>query len=148
MAHAKLVGHKELIHKMRRISFDAPVATAFGLYEGMQEVMLDAKARAPKDTTAMALSGYVEPPAVRAGAEVTMNAGFGGLSEEYVVRVHEDMSLNHPNGGEAKFFERALDAGCGNLTAAVKKHLIMFFRTGRTHPVQKKVPASPYEETP
>jgi hypothetical protein len=25
----------------------------------------------------------------------------------YAVRIHEDLSLNHPNGGEAKFLENA-----------------------------------------
>lgn len=140
-----LVGHKELLQTLRRLEFDAPVAVAFGMYEGMQEVMKDAKARAPKDTEAMAKSGYVTPPEVRAGSDIRVESGFGGMSEDYVVRQHEDMTLNHPNGGEAKFFERAIDAGRGNLMAAIRKHTIVFFKTGKTMPVKKEVPAGPWE---
>ena len=144
----QLVGFKELLHKMKRVSYDAPVATAFGAYEGLQEIIKDAKERAPKDTKMMAMSGYVTPPSVRDGAAVSMEAGFGGGSEDYVVRVHEDLTMPHPNGGEAKFFSNAMDAGRGNLLDTIKKHVTAYLKTGRTTPAKKVVPASPYEDRP
>ena len=29
-----------------------------------------------------------------------------GFDTEYAVRIHEDLSLNHPNGGQAKYLEQ------------------------------------------
>lgn len=140
-----LVGFKELYLKMQQLAAKAPVATAFGMYDAMQEVMLDAKSRAPVDTGAMRDSGYVTPPTVSSQKEVSIEAGFGGPSEEYVVRQHEDTSLNHPNGGEAKFFENALDAGRGLIMATIAEHVNLYLRSGRTYPVDKRVPTSPWE---
>lgn len=144
----KVVGYKELIAKLKRIEKEAPVAMAFGMYEGMQIVMVDAKERAPRDTTTMARSGYVTPPEVRGGAHVSIEAGFGGGSENYVTRQHEDLSLNHPNGGEAKFFERALDDKQSELEEAIFRHVQNYLKTGQTNPAAKIVPASPTEDVP
>lgn len=144
----KVVGFKELIHKLKRIELETPVATAFGMYEGMQDIMEDAKLRAPKDTTAMARSGYVTPPDIRVGSDVNVQSGFGGLSEEYVVRVHEDLNMNHPRGGEAKFFSNAIDAGRGRLLDTIQRHVSRYLKTGRNMPVPKRVPASPTEDVP
>ena len=141
-----VVGFKELMLKLNRVALDAPVATAFGAYEGMQEIMLEARQQAPKDTEAMAKSGYVAPPEVRQSSSVHIEAGFGGESEEYVVRVHEDLTMNHPNGGNAKFFSNAVDAGRGQLVSTIGRHVKHFLATGRTTPVPKKVPAGPYEQ--
>jgi hypothetical protein len=142
----EVAGFQELYKQLRRINEDAPVAAAFGLYEGMQEVMVDAKARAPKDTEAMARSGYVTAPENRAGVEVVIESGFGGDSAEYVVRQHEDLGLNHPNGGEARWFSNALTAGRDLISKAIAKHVNAYLRSGRTTPVPKIVPASPWED--
>lgn len=143
-----LAGYKELLLKMERIELDAPVAAAFGTYDGMQDIMIEAKRLAPKDTTAMALSGYVEAPEVRQGSSTKIQAGFGGLSAEYVLRQHYDTTLNHPNGGEALFFQKALDAGRMMLKKKIQAAVAVFLRTGRAYPVAKRVPASPTEEVP
>ena len=140
-----LVGFKELYLKMQKLAEKAPVATAFGMYDAMQEVMLDAKARTPVDTGAMRDSGYVTAPEVNSNRQVSIEAGFGGPSQEYVVRQHEDTSLNHPNGGEAKFFENALDANHGLIMATIKEHVNAYLQSGRTFPVSKRVPSSPWE---
>ncbi len=138
----RVVGYKQLFDKLRRLSFEAPVATAFGAYEGMQNMMVEAKENAPKDTHAMANSGYVAPPEVRAGADVIVDAGFGGRSEEYVVRVHEA----HPT--QPFFFVRALDAHHKKIQEAIARHVTAYLQTGKTSPVPKIVPAHPMENGP
>ena len=143
---AKVVGYKELLHKLHRFSVDAPVATAFGLYEGAQNIMVDAKGRAPKDTTAMARSGYVTPPEIRSGADIRIDMGFGGDSSEYVVRQHEQLDLPHPRGGQARFLSNAIDAGAAQLMAAVKRSVMKFMLTRKTSPPPKIVPSSPLED--
>jgi hypothetical protein len=145
MSNVKVAGYKELIFNLKRIEQEAPVAFAFGAYEGLSEIMVDAKNRAPKDTETMAKSGYVAPPAVANGQDVTLEAGFGGGSAEYLVSQHEDSTIPHPNGGEHHFFSNAIDAGRGNLLTIIKRHVQAFLKTGRTTPVPKKVPATPWE---
>lgn len=139
-------GLEELRTNMARISVQAPVAVANGQYEGLQNIMVDAKERAPRLTDTMANSGYVTEPEVKGGAAVSCEAGFGGGSEDYVLRQHEDTSLNHPRGGEAHFFSNALDAGQDALFAAIVKHVEIFLETKRTVKPQKIVPNTPYEQ--
>lgn len=139
---AKVIGHKELIYKLKQLSFEAPVATGFGMYEGMQNIMVAAKAAAPKDTHAMAKSGYVAPPEVRSGAEVLVDSGFGGLSENYVIRVHQTHATR------SHFFTNAIDAGRNMLVATIQKHVDRYLKTGKTTPVAKIVPAHPREDVP
>ena len=142
---SRVVGVDKLIERFSLMIKKAPVAAAFGEYEGMQEIMIVAKERAPKDTWTMANSGYVSPPDVR-GGESIIEAGFGGGSEEYVVRQHEDSELNHPNGGEAFFFQSALDDGEAALMETIARHVEEALSTGATHPPAKKVPADPLEQ--
>ncbi|MCK9928803.1 hypothetical protein MXD62_16735 [Frankia sp. Mgl5] len=35
--------------------------------------------------------------------------GRGGLPQAYAIRQHEDLELQHPSGGQAKFLEQALE---------------------------------------
>jgi hypothetical protein len=146
----KLQGEKgwgRLQVDLRRYPKQAGIAVAFASYEAMQPVMEDAKNRAPKDTTAMAKSGYVAKPQMFSGGGTRVEGGFGGDSEQYVVRQHEDTALNHPNGGEAKFLQNALDAGEAGIRATIAKWLKVFLTTGKLLPFpQKRVPESPWED--
>lgn len=141
---AVLIGDKEILLKLKRLATEAPVAAGFGAYEGAQAIMKDAKVRAPKDTHQMALSGYVTAPTIKSSGRVEIESGFGGPSEEYVARIHEDMSMSHPNG-EAKFFQNAIDAFGHLIPEAIARHVRIFLETGRTNPVSKDVPQTPWE---
>lgn len=141
---AKMSGGKEILLRLKQVAKGVEVATGFGTYEGLQIVMLDAKSRAPKETHAMAESGYVTAPSV-SGGRVHIEAGFGGPSEDYVVRQHFDTGLNHPNGGEAMFFQNALDAHETDVTDAVARHVRDYLDTGRTQSPAKRVPQDPNE---
>lgn len=132
---------------LRKRPKEAGIAVAFGAYERLQDVMLEAKARAPKDTHAMELSGYVAKPQMFSGGTTRVESGFGGDSEQYVVRQHEDESLRHPNGGEAKFFQKALDHWESELRGNIARWVRVYLETGRLLPFpQKRVPEGPWEE--
>jgi hypothetical protein len=48
--------------------------------------------------------------------------GYSGIAPDgydYGIRQHEDMALNHPNGGTPKFLENALHEGAERALAAV-----------------------------
>lgn len=50
-----------------------------------------------------------------------MEVGFGGAAGAYAVKQHEDLSLNHPGGGQAKFLESAVDDARPSAAAFVGK---------------------------
>lgn len=141
---AVLIGIGEVLAKLKLTQKEAPVAAAFGEYEGAQVVMKDAKQRAPHDTHQMEKSGYVTAPDIKSGGKIQVEMGFGGPSEDYVVRQHEDTSLSHPHG-EAKFLSNAMDAHGDTIKEAVARHVAAYLKTGRTTPVSKDVPQSPWE---
>lgn len=137
-------GFGRLKATLKQVPQKALIAAAFGSYEAMQEVMKDARRRAPVDTGRMRASGYVSAPEVRGGSS-RVDAGFGGPSEKYVLRVHNDPK--HAKTGEPFFFQNALDAGEGLIREVVRKWVRSFLRSGRLlpHP-QKEVPQSPWEQ--
>lgn len=140
-------GWGRLLVDLRRYPKQAGIAVAFGAYEAMQPVMEDAKRRAPEDTTAMMKSGYVAKPQMFSGGGVRVEAGFGGDSEQYVVRQHEDTSLRHAPGKEAKFLQKAVDAGGAGIKATIAKWVRVLLETGRLLPFpEKRVPESPWED--
>lgn len=55
----------------------------------------------PVDTSALRSSGYFEIKPRSLEGEI-------GYGTDYAMKQHEDMSLQHPNGGQAKFLEIAL----------------------------------------
>lgn len=93
---------------------------------GAEEILNISRYYVPIATGALLNSGYVDKSTVTGrdystgnalGAVHTATVGYGrdngdvgasGLPPStYANRVHEDLKMNHPNGGEAKFLERA-----------------------------------------
>lgn len=78
-----------------------------------QDIIEDSQRLIPRDTGAMASSDYIEDN----GSHITFGYNGEGIQNpktgqsvsEYIIQQHEDTSLNHPNGGEAKFLEKAID---------------------------------------
>jgi len=92
-----------------RIAAEAHQKAAAAIYEVGNEVMGQSKRLVPVDTGALKGSGYVDQPRVELG-RVSVEIGYGGPAAQYAVRQHEDLSLNHPQGGQAKFLEQPLSA--------------------------------------
>lgn len=92
-----------------RIAAEAHQKAAAALYEVGNEVMAQSKRLVPVDTGALKGSGYVDQPRVELG-RVSVELGYGGPASAYAVRQHEDLSLRHPDGGQAKFLEQPLSA--------------------------------------
>lgn len=119
-AKVQIGGMAAMRSALRSAGDRAVRALGTGMYLVGEEIMTDAKKRAPVDTGAMRGSGYVTPPDVR-GTRVTVEEGFGGAAKDYVIEQHENLALAHPVG-EAKFLERAMDAArtdAGTKIAAV-----------------------------
>lgn len=97
----------------------SPRVTQF-LTESMEEVSIavfnESQIEVPVLTGALKASGHVDPPEVAPG-QIVINIGYGGVASHYALVVHEDLSMNHPRGGKAKFLEDPMHEALGALTA-------------------------------
>lgn len=75
-----------------------------------EEIMLLSLAEVPRGSGALADSAFIEPDAEGnvdfgyGGPNVQINPNNGKSTEDYMVRVHEDLSIDHLSG-KAKFLE-------------------------------------------
>ena len=108
-------------------------ATKTATTQACQEILEESLKQVPRDTGALASTGFYDVSrrmatknytyegvvgyAGQAGSGVShdrLNPKSGVAVSEYVMRVHEDLSASHPGGGKAKFLEdpvRAYAAG-------------------------------------
>lgn len=70
--------------------------------EMAEEILADAKRRAPRDTGELRDSGYIER---RPSGDHLI-----GFRAEHAAAQHEILEYEHPNGGGPKYLEQALDA--------------------------------------
>ena len=75
-----------------------------------EELLAESLSEVPRDTESLAKSARVEDMgdgdyAVVYGGNGTINPRTGQPVDDYMIRVHEDLEANHPNGGKAKFLE-------------------------------------------
>jgi hypothetical protein len=70
-------------------------------------ILEEAKNLCPVDTGALRDSGEVRGMD-RVGFETMIPITFGDPVPYYAIFVHEDLDARHPNGGEAKFLEKAV----------------------------------------
>lgn len=104
MTPSRIEGADKLRAKLKAAGPLAGKAMAAAGVEEMDQVIGEAKRRAPVDTGTLRASGTVLPPKITMhGAEIV--AGFGGAAEDYAIIQHEDLTLNHETG-EPKFLER------------------------------------------
>jgi len=120
-----MAGQLDPTHIQRiRASIIAMVAA-----EADKSILKPAQELAPVDTGRMRQSGriVVHDSGNSAVVNVTFgkdddgDVGFenGAPSNQYVMRQHEDMALNHPRGGQAKFLKTAADKAQPGFAARV-----------------------------
>lgn len=80
----------------------------------VEEIYAKSQEQVPRDTGTLANSGYYYVTGnyrsgfrgvVGYGAPGNYNERSGSEASEYAVKVHEDLSANHPHGGKAKYLE-------------------------------------------
>lgn len=99
-----LKGFPELAAKLKNLEPAAKKGAEAGLFALGNNIMTEAKQRVPVDQGILRASGYVSPP-----EDGNVELGFGGAASAYAVKQHEDLTLRHPGGGQAKFLESAID---------------------------------------
>jgi hypothetical protein len=78
-----------------------------------EEIMTDVRATrpgmgVPKEWGDLMRSGRVTGPFSK-GPSASVNLTFGGVAAPYALRQHEELTWNHPRGGEARYLVRAAD---------------------------------------
>ena len=123
----KIHGMEKLMSALKDIPIEATTATQ----EKMLVVCLDLSQKsielAPlgvdyKNHTAGELkrSGFAEVESK--GKKITGRVGFGkngSEADKYSLRQHEELSFNHPRGGQAKFLEEPFKENIQNYIAAI-----------------------------
>jgi hypothetical protein len=79
------------------------------MYRDLVGVMFESQKVVPYDEGDLHDSGETDRPQYE-GDRVRVVLHYGGGNVDYAVIQHEDLTLNHPHGGQAKFLETALHA--------------------------------------
>jgi hypothetical protein len=107
-----LTGLDRVIANLESIDRRTPEAARESLYEIGEETFDKTQDLVPRDEGTLAESGELVPPRfVSGGRDIELNIRYGAPgsgAEDYAVRQHEDLTLNHPYGGEAKYVERPM----------------------------------------
>lgn len=104
MIKIKIKGMAALRAALKKVRADAHAAVNRAVYVAANEVMTEAKVRAPVDLGTLAASGYVTLP-----VDGKVELGFGGAAADYALVQHERVEFKHEKG-EAKYLENALNA--------------------------------------
>ena len=91
------------------------------------QVRIDSMLATPVDTGALCDSHFVLPP-LRFKNRVVSTLEAGGWLAPYAIRVHEDLGMRHPRGGEAKFMTRAIRRAQSRITAIFEDRVVKGLR--------------------
>ena len=112
-------GFEKLEANLKAYMQDIPDATMDQLHDVASNIMINSQDEVPIDTKALIKSGFIveEGNSIIAGyggPNTKINPKTGTLTEEYALKVHEDLSVNHPVG-KAKFLEDPFNEAVQNL---------------------------------
>lgn len=112
----------ELVRRVREAAQEA-------VEEAAETVFTASQGLVPVLTSQLQESGDIEPLDGQIGVKITYGDDeprFGNEqpSSKYAIRQHEDLSLNHPGGGQAKYLEQPTrELAPAEMERALKKHL-------------------------
>ena len=121
-------GLPQLIQTLQRLGTAVLPPLGEALYEEGNRIMGQSVQLVPIDTGLLRSSAHVERPTT-AGAtvEVELRYGSHGLVP-YALVVHEDVTMNHPNGGQAKYLLDPLLAAVDGMPARLGADLLFSMR--------------------
>lgn len=115
----EMTGVAEVSQKLAQL-IPAPMAPlGEALRDEGNQIIRIANTLVPVDTGNLRSTGHVEAP-VQAGPVVSVSLGYGqGDIAPYAARIEFDVTLNHPHGGQAHFFQQPLFAATAGLLQRV-----------------------------
>lgn len=121
----ELHGLEEVMSKIATALEGAPEQTMEGVRDAVADIGARAAEKAPVDTGA--LRGSMSTAVELNGDQITGEIRF---TEKYAAKQHEDVSLRHPQGGEAKYLEKAALEKYGQIREKVGAALSALFGGG------------------
>jgi hypothetical protein len=103
-----------------------------GVYLAANNIIAQSIREVPKDTGALRSSNFVSHPK-RAGNEITVRFGYGGMAARYALFVHEmPAGTNWTTGGTGpKYLERPLNAAKPRIGQEISKFAARLLKQGR-----------------
>lgn len=130
--NVKTTGFDKLDSSLQNIINNIKDATMDQLHCVAEEIMSNSQSEVPIDTKALIKSGFIveEGDSIIAGyggPNAKINPKTGIPTEEYALRVHEDLSVHHTSG-KAKFLEDPFYEAYYNLDDLLIKPLESLFK--------------------
>jgi hypothetical protein len=95
-----------------------------GMAEGATNIYTESQKQTPLDDGELVNGARVSTEGDQSDHFVAMvSYGNDEVSKEYAVIQHEDLTLNHPNGGNAKFLENAFTANSNLVLARIRQEI-------------------------
>lgn len=101
-------GFKEIYKAMGLVEEEITKAAIKGMKVTAQNILGESQKLVPVDTGTLQRSGVIKTDNEKQVTTISYNT-------PYALKQHEDASLNHPNGGEAKYLERPFNEKKGEL---------------------------------
>jgi hypothetical protein len=101
------VGLDRLTARLNRLAQNLPEAVGQELYRDMVGVMFESQKIVPYDEGDLHDSGETDRPEI-SGSSVSVSLHYGSATVDYALIQHEDLSLSHQQGGQAKFLSDPL----------------------------------------
>ena len=133
-------GAKELSKALKEMQTKTPAASAAAMYGAAQIIMVQARENAPVLEGWLKSGGYVTKPSASTTGKASVDMGFGGPAEDYLVRQHETHKT------KAGYFARAIMSEAKRAESFMAKFMATFFRTRLFSMPDKNVPESPTEK--
>lgn len=111
-------GDEALVARLLKAAAGSVPILAQAVYETASEIFNESQELVPVQFGTLRSSGFVSTPEI-SGGDVEVQIGYGGAASEYAVIVHEDLTMQHPRGGQAKYLESPAVAGIETFGARV-----------------------------
>ena len=108
----KIDGFKEVYQKLGLLEEEIDKAALRGVKKLAEVILGESQQLVPVDTGLLKDSGLVSPDKKNQIVTIAYNT-------PYARKQHEDMTLNHPKGGQAKYLERPFNEKSGELETYV-----------------------------
>lgn len=138
---SKLIGGEALVATLSGIASGLPKVVREAIINILIDVMVESEELIPVDTGTAQSSSFIDINETADGS-VEGSFGYAGESDpinpktnkpasEYIVELHEDLSMNHPNGGTAKFLEIPVLRAIPKLSALLGQKITVYLSSYR-----------------
>lgn len=117
----KIEGFKELYKNMGLLEEEILKGAVKGLKITAQNILGESQKLVPVDAGTLQKSGAIKVDSQNLIAQISYNT-------PYALKQHEDATLNHPKGGEAKYLERPFNEKSGELEVNVGNEIQKILR--------------------